>query len=123
MRKWIAVAIGLVMATTSCAATWTISGHAPTQDNTGTCGAPVLVPTVGGLVRVNLVWSGPNGGSNQVIVQPGAPFAFNLSGPSGQYRFVATATDSLGNADCHADTIDVLIRGSKFASITDLKAN
>jgi hypothetical protein len=69
------------------------------------------------------VWTGPSGGSNQAIVQPGAPFTFNLVGPSGKYRFIGVAVDSLGNADCHADTIDVLIRGSKFAPITDMKAN
>jgi hypothetical protein len=119
MRKWIAVAIALALATTSCAATWTITGHAPTQDDNGACGSPILVPTVGGLVRVQLSWVGPANGTDTKTMQPGAAFSFTGNVPSGNYTFTAVCLDSAGNASCPA-TVAKLVRGN-FAAIQDLK--
>ena len=113
------VLVLLALTVTSCAATFTIRGTAPTQENGGTCVAPNLIPTSGGLVRVRLNWSGPTAGQDSVIVAPGTPFIFTSNVPSGTYIFTAVCADSLGNLSCPA-VVSKLIRGS-FAGVTDLR--
>jgi hypothetical protein len=119
MKGLIAVVVLMVVTVSSCAATFTVRGTAPTQDNAGTCVAPSLIPTAGGLVRVRLSWSGPVSGQDSVTVPPGAAFTFSRTVPSGNYLFVANCADSLGNVSCDA-TLSKLIRGS-FDTIRDLR--
>ena len=130
MRKILALSslLGL-LAVTSCAATFNITGHAPTQDNTGDCTNPVLVPTAGGNVTVKWQYAfGSNVPASQVaatpirltqVVAPGAAVAFSGNIASGTYTFMATCFDSLGNSSCGA-TITKLVRGS-FADVPDLR--
>jgi hypothetical protein len=120
MRKWIAVCslLGLI-SITSCAATWTLSWHSPTQDDTGTCAAPVLIPTVGGLVRHALTRNGIP--ITVPMSQPGALNTLAQSGASGIYTYIISEVDSVGNVSC-PDTLTVLVRG-KYATVTDLKVN
>jgi len=89
------------------------------MDNGGTCAVPNLVPTVGGLVRVRLSWTGPALGTDSTLVQPGAAFSFTRSVPSGNYTFTAVCADSLGNTSCGV-SISKLVRGS-FGDVPDLR--
>jgi hypothetical protein len=113
---WLCVASLLL---TSCAATWTIRCTAPTQDNNGTCAVPILQPTLGGLVRMRLTWSGGSSGQDSLIVPPGTPCVFPRTGPTGVYQFILIAADSAGNLSC-PDTLALMIRG-RFHKTTDLR--
>lgn len=105
----------------SCAATLQLSWTMPNVDQIGgTCQTPQTIPTVGGLVRAVVVWSGPASGRDTVIQAPGTPVTFSKSGlPSGLYSVSVTAVDSLGNASCPA-TIQSLLR-SPFGQVTGLR--
>ena len=119
--KWIScIALLGMLLLTSCAATFTIRGTAPTMDNAGTCAAPNLIPTLGGLVRVRLTWTGPQTGADSVIVAPGTPFTISRNVPAGTYTFTAVCADSLGNVSLCPTSITKLVRGS-FADIQDLR--
>ena len=119
MKRISCVALATILLLTSCAATFTIRGTAPTMDNGGTCAAPNLIPTLGGLIRVRLSWVGPGSGADSVIVAPGTPFTFTRNVPTGNYTFTAVCADSVGNVSCGA-SLTKLVRGS-FADIQDLR--
>jgi len=119
--KWISLVITAVaFIITGCAATWSIQGHAPTQDNIGTCAAPILVPTSEPWFWIKYVRNGPSSGRDSVKALPGGLFVFPLSTPSGFYTLRAFATDSAGNTTCDT-TISVAVKG-KAANISDLQA-
>jgi hypothetical protein len=120
MKGLIAVAALALLMLTSCAATWTVRGTAPTQDETsGNCVLPIFQPTLGGLVRIRLTWTGPTSGQDSVIVAPGTPFIFSRSGPAGNYNFSVVCADSSGNLSCPA-LLAKLVRGN-FDQVRDLR--
>ena len=129
MRKLVALCglLGL-LAVTSCAATFNIQFTMPTQDNTGTCLAPTLVPTAGGLVRAKLQYGVGNLTAAQLSITayrdsmsgaPGTAGGFSGNIASNTYTFMVTCFDSLGNSSCGA-TITKLIRGS-FSEVQNLR--
>jgi hypothetical protein len=118
----------LLIMVSSCASTFLLTYHFPTQDNNGTCANPTLVPTAGGLVRAKLQYGlGTLTGvqlqgtpfRDSLTGAPGAAGSFNGNLSSGTYTFMVTCFDSLGNASCGAIVIK-LVRGS-FSDVPDLK--
>src|SRR6476646_1264627 len=121
--KGLLLAALLATCLTGCAgaATLVLRCTSPSLDDTSAdCAAPVLVPTVGGLVRVHFFWTGPTVGQDSVVVAPGVPIVFTKSVPAGLYSCTATASDSLGNTSCLSNAVQKLAR-SKFAKVGDLR--
>lgn len=103
------VALALVLTSAPQAATLRIAGTAPTQDNAGSCTAPVLEPMPGGnQVRVVVTVFGPVAFVDSAVVAAGAPFAFTRSVPSGTYTVRAWAADA-GGVGCDT-TLTVTVK-------------
>lgn len=109
MRRPLAfIALGL-LALSSCSATLSIRGTAPTQDNAGSaCTAPVLVPNASTTVMVHVQVTGPAAREDSVRVAKGGPFLFTYQVPTGLYGVRAWASDS-GGASCDT-TLSVLVK-------------
>lgn len=101
--------LALVLASAPQAATLRVTGTAPTQDNAGSCAAPVLeAMPAGNQVRVVVMVLGPVGFIDSVVVAPGAPFTFTRTVPSGTYTVRAWAVDA-GGTGCDT-TLTVTVK-------------
>src|SRR5262245_36464168 len=80
----------------SCGATMRVNGHAPANDNNGTCAAPVLLTNQSAFVVMHFQWQGPDAGEDSISVATGAAFSFSRSVRAGSYTIRAWASDAGG---------------------------
>ncbi len=100
MRKAILLAGLLLVALTSCSATLRVKATAPTNDNDGSCAAPVLYAVPAGTARVmHFAWTGPASGEDSVATTAGTLVTYSRGVPPGTYTVRTWASDA-GGAGC-----------------------
>lgn len=109
MRRLALLVLLALVALSSCAATLRVTASAPTFDNDGTCGSPVLLPATAGAPRVlHFQWSGPASGEDSVATIVGAPVTFSRNVPAGTYTVRGWASSS-GGAGCDTTVSRTLV--------------
>jgi hypothetical protein len=94
MRKTLVVSLMLIPSL-ALAAQFTISGTYPTNDNSGTCSAPVLIPNASSNVVVHFHWEGTAAGEDSIKGAKGFAFTFKREVPQGSYNVRVWPTDGL----------------------------
>ena len=103
MKHLIAALVIVALLSISCAhsAPLVVTGTMPSQENAGTCAAPLLLPAQGDATwRAVLSWSGPVSGADSLYRLPGAAFSFTENLPSGTYTLRCRAVRSVNSWLC-----------------------
>lgn len=99
MKRVALVLMLAALASPAAAATLTVRGTAPVNDNLGTCSAPQL-GTRSGATVMHFEWSGAVNGEDSVSTAAGVQVTFSRNGiPAGTYNIRGWASDG-GGAGC-----------------------
>ena len=100
MKRLLLLALVIAGALGSCSSTLRITATAPTSDNDGPCGAPVLLAAAPLAPRMlHFRWSGPVMGEDSLAATAGNGVTLTRTVPPGLYAITAWASDS-GGAGC-----------------------
>ncbi len=107
MRKIAVFALGALVALSSCGSALRVKATAPTQDNDGTCSAPVLYPAGAVPRMMHFAYSGPVAGEDSIATTAGTTVTFTRTVPPGTYTVRAWASDA-GGPGCDTTTVVVV---------------
>lgn len=108
MKKPLLMSLILLAALTSCGATLRVKATAPTNDNDGSCAAPVLYAAPAAAPRVlHFAWTGPVSGEDSVTTTAGTLVTYTRGVPPGTYTVRAWASDA-GGPGCDTTTVVVV---------------
>lgn len=108
MKRLTVFGLLMLIALSSCSATLRVKATAPTNDNDGTCAAPVLYGTPVGTPRVvHFAWTGPAAGEDSITTTAGALVTYSRTVPPGMYTVRVWASDA-GGVGCDTTTTTVV---------------